>query len=320
MIINGTHMIRDDEVGRDLLELLQQRAESWAAAGLVTMVFNSDDYWVYERLKQYGSRLETIRVKDLRKSTAVKSLKRLRTRICEHRGWQCKDTDEDYEKAYSLIGGRLAFLTKVAKARNMLDKCHEICQTEKTWLLNKCWILGEGMDDDVMDQQKFASSAMLLVQHLVDMDNEMRNAPDWDEDEEHQLPEIPLHKARQVMTRADFIQQYDHDNIFTIDSTAKVRADSVPMMHAFREVANEEGFREWLDDTMERIGDIESLGRTREVSLKDLWNGGKYEIVVKDHKDRLVNKTVWETKRGRKAVHGNDGSDEEVAAAEAEED
>jgi len=45
MIINGMHMVHDDDVGKDLLELLQQRAEGWAAAGLVTMVFNSDDYW-----------------------------------------------------------------------------------------------------------------------------------------------------------------------------------------------------------------------------------------------------------------------------------
>lgn len=45
MIINGMHMIRDDEGGRSLLELLQQRAEAWAASGIVTMVFNSDDYW-----------------------------------------------------------------------------------------------------------------------------------------------------------------------------------------------------------------------------------------------------------------------------------
>jgi hypothetical protein len=50
MIINGMHMLRDDEAGRALLELLQQRAEAWAASGLVTMVFNSDDYW-------YGTRL-----------------------------------------------------------------------------------------------------------------------------------------------------------------------------------------------------------------------------------------------------------------------
>ena len=45
LIVNGMHMVHDDDVGRDLLELLQQRAEGWAAAGLVTMVFNSDDYW-----------------------------------------------------------------------------------------------------------------------------------------------------------------------------------------------------------------------------------------------------------------------------------
>lgn len=45
MIINGMHMVRDDDAGKDLLELLQQRAEAWAAAGLVTMIFNSDDYW-----------------------------------------------------------------------------------------------------------------------------------------------------------------------------------------------------------------------------------------------------------------------------------
>jgi hypothetical protein len=45
LIINSMHMIRDDVVGNDLLELLQQRAEAWAEAKLVTLVFNSDDYW-----------------------------------------------------------------------------------------------------------------------------------------------------------------------------------------------------------------------------------------------------------------------------------
>jgi hypothetical protein len=34
--------------------------------------------------------------------------------------------------------------------------CDSICEAEKTWFLNKCWILGEDMDDDVMDQQKYA--------------------------------------------------------------------------------------------------------------------------------------------------------------------
>lgn len=37
LIINSTHLLRDDEDGRDLLELIQQRAEQWAASNLVTI-------------------------------------------------------------------------------------------------------------------------------------------------------------------------------------------------------------------------------------------------------------------------------------------
>ena len=33
-----------------------------------------------------------------------------------------------------------------------------------------------------------------------------------------ELPEIPLYEARHIMTRADFIQNYDQINVFTIDS------------------------------------------------------------------------------------------------------
>jgi hypothetical protein len=44
LIINLMHLLRDDHDGKDLLELLQQRAEQWAAGNLVTVVFNSDDY------------------------------------------------------------------------------------------------------------------------------------------------------------------------------------------------------------------------------------------------------------------------------------
>jgi len=62
LIINSTHLLRDDEDGQDLLELVQQRAEQWAASNLVTVVLNSDDYWVYERLKQYATRMEVLYV------------------------------------------------------------------------------------------------------------------------------------------------------------------------------------------------------------------------------------------------------------------
>jgi len=56
LVINSLHLVQDTDDGNAILESLQQRAETWASAGLITMVFNSDDYWVYERLKQNSRR------------------------------------------------------------------------------------------------------------------------------------------------------------------------------------------------------------------------------------------------------------------------
>lgn len=36
LVVNSTHLVRDDHDGQDLLEMIQQRAEQWAASGLVT--------------------------------------------------------------------------------------------------------------------------------------------------------------------------------------------------------------------------------------------------------------------------------------------
>ncbi|WEW55225.1 hypothetical protein PRK78_000654 [Emydomyces testavorans] len=279
LIINSVHLVRDDDDGRDLLEMLQQRAEQWAASNLVSIVFNSDDYWVYERLKRYASRMEVIPVPDLPKDKAMRALYQFRARYLQ------EDTPRAIlEEVYDKVGGRLTFLNRVAKAPDMVAACDAICRAEKTWFLNKCWILGEEMDDDVMDEQKYSSAAMVLAKALVDMEKAMEHT--YDHEKGHILPELPLHKARQVMTRADFIQSYDHDNIFTIDSRAMVRADSVPMQRAFREICSEPGFDEHLEATLDRISDIESLGRTREVTVKDFWHNGKFKAVIRDHKGR----------------------------------
>ncbi|EAW09657.1 ATP-binding protein [Aspergillus clavatus NRRL 1] len=279
LVVNSTHLVRDDHDGQDLLEMIQQRAEQWAASGLVTTVFNSDDYWVYERLKRNATRMEVIPVRDLPKGAAMAALKRYRKRYFG------EDLSDDIlQTIYDKVGGRLSFLNRVAKARDYMKLCDSICEAEKTWFLNQCWILGEEMDDDVMDQQKYASAAMVLAKALVDKEREMEKT--YDPEKGHILPEIPLHKARQIMTRADFIQNYDHENLFTIDSRAMVRADSVPMQNAFREICSEEGFDEHLEETLKRIGDIESLGRTRELTIKDLWDKGKYQITMRDHKGR----------------------------------
>lgn len=325
LIVNGIHLIREDEDGVDLLEVMQQRAEAWAASNLVTMVFNSDDYWVYERLKQKATRMEVLPVLDLPKDRAIAALAQYRQKYLPKSPIQFQTLEE----VYARVGGRLTFLSRVAKSPDMLKTCDDINRAEKTWFLNKCWILGENMDDDVMDQQKYASAAMVLAKALVEKEKEMLNEAGKDQEETsvtasidgckaagsfvpssivsgiydsnrgHILPQIPLHKAREVMTRADFVQSYDHDNIFTIDSNAMVRADSVPMMNAFREICNEPGFEDFLNDTLDRINAIESLGRTREITLKDLWSiqsgeqRGRYSISYKDGKGMAVGSTEF---------------------------
>ncbi|KAK1753042.1 hypothetical protein QBC47DRAFT_304132 [Echria macrotheca] len=271
LIVNQMHLIRDDEDGKDLIELLQQRAEQWAAANLVTMVFNSDDYWVYERLKQLSTRMEVLSIVDLPKTQAIMALRNYRLKY-----FQEHLAPEVLEDVYDRVGGRLSFLNRVAKSRDMVETCNDIIRSEKTWFLNQCWILGGEMDDDVMDQQKWAAAAVVLATALVDKESEMDST--YDPETGHVLPSFPLHIAQQIMTRADFVRALDRLNLFSITSRAQVRASSVPMQRAFREMVAQDGFREYLQATIDRIAAIESLGRTRELVAKDLVLGATYEI------------------------------------------
>lgn len=117
---------------------------------------------------------------------------------------------------------------------------------------------------------------MALAQALVDKEEEMDKT--YCPEHGHVLPSFQMHEAQQVMTRSDFVRELDRLNLFTITSDAQVRASSVPMHRAFHEICAKPGFRQFLEETMERIAAIESLGRTRELVSKDLVLGGKYEI------------------------------------------
>jgi len=98
--------------------------------------------------------------------------------------------------------------------------------------------------------------------------------------EEYKLPEIPLHESRQIITRADYIQGFDRINIIHIDYNGMVRADSIPMQNAFRDICTQEGFEEHLRATLNRLDELESLSRTREVAFRDppQYEGGKVPV------------------------------------------
>lgn len=130
LIFNSMHLLRNDDTGKDLLELLQQRAEQWAASNLATVIFNSDDYWIYERLKQYATRMNVIRILDLSKQKSIEALRNYRVRYRhEH-----PDTSL-LEQVYDKVGGRMSYLTRVAKSQDMLKTAEDICQMEKVCFL-----------------------------------------------------------------------------------------------------------------------------------------------------------------------------------------
>ncbi len=97
--------------------------------------------------------MEVLPVKDLSKDQALGALRLYRSQLYKE-----EPSQEILEKVYDRIGGRLTFISRVAKSKDMLHECEFINTVEKTWFLNKCWILGEEMDDDVMNEQKYSVS------------------------------------------------------------------------------------------------------------------------------------------------------------------
>jgi hypothetical protein len=66
-----------------------------------------------------------------------------------------KETRESVMEAVSIVGGRLAFLNKVSKARNMAQMAKHLLRVEKAWLLGQIGLIPD-CDDDVMDEVRFA--------------------------------------------------------------------------------------------------------------------------------------------------------------------
>ena len=110
--------------------------------------------------------------------TSVTDLPRLQalTALAKYRAKYHKEvpTSEILGEVYSRVGGRLTYLNRVAKSKDMIKTCDEIIDVERRWFLNQCWILGMEMDDDVMDQQKYAVRPSPPLFHFT---SQSRNHP-----------------------------------------------------------------------------------------------------------------------------------------------
>ena len=64
-----------------------------------------------------------------------------------------KESIETVREAVSIVGGRLSYLSRVSKARDMLEMANHLRDVERGWLLSRIGLI-EDCDDDVMDEVK----------------------------------------------------------------------------------------------------------------------------------------------------------------------
>jgi len=76
------------------------------------------------------------------------------------------------------------------------------------------------------------------------------------------------------------MEDLDRANIISIDLDHNVRPDSNLILHAAQAVTEEEGFDDLLQSVRDRVDEIESLHRTRELTFKDLGKGDMIRLSV----------------------------------------
>lgn len=60
-------------------------------------------------------------------------------------------TPDELAEAVSIVGGRLLYLNRVSKARDMAEMAKHMLNVEKAWLLSQIGLIPD-CDDDVMDE------------------------------------------------------------------------------------------------------------------------------------------------------------------------
>ncbi|KAJ6497700.1 hypothetical protein C8R45DRAFT_983901 [Mycena sanguinolenta] len=282
LIINNVHFFKNDDEGRGMLLQLQQRAEAWAASGIVTCVFMTDDFWPFYVMRKTASRMHVLSIYDLDYKEATHAANRMAMSMKK------KNISQFIiEEVIGIVGGRLSYLNKVARSKDMLEMATQLLSVEKAWLCSQIGLIPD-LDDDVMDEQKWSSCSWLLLREFVKLHKEQERVRDEaiaagerdKTDTELPLPKIPYWRCRQIMTRPDFLEDLDRANIIAIDVNHDVRPDSMLILHAARQVVEEDGFEEILDNVRARIDEIESLHRTRELTFKDVEAGDKIRVSV----------------------------------------
>ena len=89
---------------------------------------------------------QVVSVPDLNAKQALRAAVQMRR--ASHRS---NEPEEAYTKVVDIVGGRLAYLNKVARHPDMLGHAQHLLDIEKAWLQSQIGLIPDH-DDDVMDE------------------------------------------------------------------------------------------------------------------------------------------------------------------------
>ena len=97
--------------------------------------------------------MQILSVSDLSPKASMRALRRFHLGVRQRPGPLADEpTDEVLESVISCVGGRLAFLSRVARShRGMQATAENMLQSEKAWILSQIGLIPD-CDDDVMDE------------------------------------------------------------------------------------------------------------------------------------------------------------------------
>jgi len=90
--------------------------------------------------------MQVISIYDLNNREALQASLRMRL----HSGKKLESPDK-IKEVISVVGGRLSYLSRISKSRDMMDMAEHLLRVEKGWLLSQVGLI-EDCDDDVMDE------------------------------------------------------------------------------------------------------------------------------------------------------------------------
>jgi len=96
-----------------------------------------------------SNRMSIMSIPDLDAAASLSALRSMR----EQSPWKDEDTPAAVAETASIVGGRLAYINRVSRVKDMVRYAKKMMHEEKAWLLSQIGLIKD-CDDDVMDEQK----------------------------------------------------------------------------------------------------------------------------------------------------------------------